>query len=684
MKKILLTLAAMIPVYLFAASYLDLQHYTIKPNTTTLKNDLYLRGNIHLSSNTSTASLTSIPVSQGVVLYASGTVSGLTIPMLGAPDDFYLNPGKKLLLDGSGGNTYLTGSSNDMIRAFTNGTKAFEVGKTSVTVFASGGLISSNGATLGPTSITPSQYLNMQGNSKLYFGAGNDFLQQPAGVAGFISTYTNNIKRFEIGTSSITSNLLVYVNSLNSSGNIDANNYLSSRASPGGHYYGSFKSEQDMGLKLALGGAVSDGESNNNLIIGHYDWIVGSLKNYGHTTLSLDPTIFLHSAADPELDANQYLSLSHNSTGGTIGTGKSFLNFKIGSATPFQVSATSITIKSTQLTVPNNFIFTSPGNDFMIQQSAIATTFLKSTDWLKFQVYSGGWKPIFDMGVSSNTSNVDFYLKNNNLFLGGTNRFRSTTNNMIQGFTSGTKKFEIGTTSTTLLNSYTNFTNDNRIFSAPNVFRLDTFGTKRFEMNGSSVTIDAPDTYVTGDMHVTGDIDGTVTFPPGISSMTWTRCYYNLIVSTVGLVTIGSLDGDTAQEYKLNIRLHKGHLTKGSIAMGFNAGANSHSWRIMTTTTTTPTIINGEVNWGSIAIGELDVATTSVYSLSEIYIHAKTGAPRMVNATTTIISAGAVRGTQICSGVWTNTTTNITQILLGTSGTDMYGSGTIIEMWKRN
>jgi len=65
---------------------------------------------------------------------------------------------------------------------------------------------------------------------------------------------------------------------------------------------------------------------NSNLIYGHYDW---RSKDYDHSGASTNPTVFIHSAVDPDLSNNQWVSITHDQEGAVISTG---VNVGTGSA----------------------------------------------------------------------------------------------------------------------------------------------------------------------------------------------------------------------------------------------------------------------------------------------------------------------------------------------------------------
>lgn len=79
----------------------------------------------------------------------------------------------------------------------------------------------------------------------------------------------------------------------------------------------------DDGLKFGL--YAGDGGANHNLIITSNDNVH---KDHDHSTPSTNPTLFVHSATNPDTDNTQWISLTHNQTDGEIvtGTGDIHLN----------------------------------------------------------------------------------------------------------------------------------------------------------------------------------------------------------------------------------------------------------------------------------------------------------------------------------------------------------------------
>lgn len=80
--------------------------------------------------------------------------------------------------------------------------------------------------------------------------------------------------------------------------------------------YARISSVLDGGLKISPSNV--DNIGNNNVIIAPNVYYT---SDFGHSTLSTNPTVFIHSNTDPASSTTQWLSLAHNQTNGVISTG---------------------------------------------------------------------------------------------------------------------------------------------------------------------------------------------------------------------------------------------------------------------------------------------------------------------------------------------------------------------------
>jgi hypothetical protein len=81
----------------------------------------------------------------------------------------------------------------------------------------------------------------------------------------------------------------------------------------------------------------TDGEGNNNFIFGIF---AHTVKDFDHDTASANPTIFIHSATDPDTVNTQWLSFTHDQVDAQIKTGLG--NITLTPATGGYVCLTSI------------------------------------------------------------------------------------------------------------------------------------------------------------------------------------------------------------------------------------------------------------------------------------------------------------------------------------------------------
>lgn len=93
----------------------------------------------------------------------------------------------------------------------------------------------------------------------------------------------------------------------------------------GGLQQGAITARNDDGIYIAP--RHEDGRANNNIIITKYGNIG---KNHDHSTASTNPTLYIHSATDPDTNNTQWLSLTHNQTDGVITTGLGKVTFPTG------------------------------------------------------------------------------------------------------------------------------------------------------------------------------------------------------------------------------------------------------------------------------------------------------------------------------------------------------------------
>ena len=87
-------------------------------------------------------------------------------------------------------------------------------------------------------------------------------------------------------------------------------------------YYSILYSKADDGEHFGLGS--DEGYGNNHLIFCSSAY---AASDFDHDTLSTNPTIFIHSATDPDSDNTQWMSLTHDQTDGVISVDKGSIKF---------------------------------------------------------------------------------------------------------------------------------------------------------------------------------------------------------------------------------------------------------------------------------------------------------------------------------------------------------------------
>jgi len=141
-----------------------------------------------------------------------------------------------------------------------------------------------------------------------------------------------------------------------------------------GGSYGSIRQGVDDGLKFCL--TATDGFANHHMIITSES---NAAKDHDHETPSTDPTLFIHSATDPDTANDQWLSLSHNTGNAVLNSGKGIIateshirlddNKGIVFGSSFDASWDWSTVQATENTIvaglgvtANSIIFTNQSN----------------------------------------------------------------------------------------------------------------------------------------------------------------------------------------------------------------------------------------------------------------------------------------------------------------------------------
>lgn len=101
--------------------------------------------------------------------------------------------------------------------------------------------------------------------------------------------------------------------------------------------YGAFQWYTDDGLHLVVGS--DDGWGNRNIVICDY---ASRAKDFDHTPISTNPTLFIHSTTNPDSDNTQWISFTHNTTYGVIDTGTNNLAILDNVTAPFFIGDGSL------------------------------------------------------------------------------------------------------------------------------------------------------------------------------------------------------------------------------------------------------------------------------------------------------------------------------------------------------
>jgi len=208
--------------------------------------------------------------------------------------DFYLDAGSKVVFDADG-DTYATSPSDDLIQFYTGGTSYWRIVSNQLTSYSGGSL-------------------NMNGG-RVFDGA--NALQLGTAAATTHGLGTGDVLAggdFEVD------------------GTAYFDNQLRSEAlftvSSGVTNYMRLQSGVDDGTIMSLN--MGGGADNGNLII-----TAGAnrSKDHDHDIAATNPTLFIHSATDPDTDNAQWLSLSHDTDSGLITTGNGPLALGTDAAT---------------------------------------------------------------------------------------------------------------------------------------------------------------------------------------------------------------------------------------------------------------------------------------------------------------------------------------------------------------
>ncbi len=163
----------------------------------------------------------------------------------------------------------------------------------------------------------------------------------------------------------------------------------------------------------------------------------------------------------------------------------------------------------------------------------------------------------------------------------------------------------------------------------------------------------------------------------------WQRIYSNTLVSVATSVTISGLDGDTDEEYLLKHRIVDDSATYADhIYLSFNADTTNYGDQLLSgINATTQAVRTTETG---IIIGYSAVGTANGKYTGETHIYAKSGYVR-----TTIgnycdeVTTTTVPRIMVVGGVWNDTSTNMTSMIITSLNANGLGVGTEISLYRR-
>lgn len=156
-------------------------------------------------------------------------------------------------------------------------------------------------------------------------------------VAVLSDDATKAFKSSHDGTNSIlnsTSGNIKLTSLLEANAGLDITN-SSTTLSFGTGTYGQFRASADDGLKIHLG---TSGNANNNLIL---TAATSASKDHDHSGMSTNPTIFIHSVTDPDVDNTQWGSLAYIAATDSFDIVTGGGEVKIGSTEPGHITPTT-------------------------------------------------------------------------------------------------------------------------------------------------------------------------------------------------------------------------------------------------------------------------------------------------------------------------------------------------------
>lgn len=288
MKKYLLAAAILFLGIPICAGYYDIQQFSVQPDTTNVQNDWYYRGSFHIGHDSYTVLAASIPVN--IILHSSGTIDTL---LLNATSVYATNIYATIVGTATHATTAGYATDTGLLDSYDSthfvdttslqGIDGYKVFNSSISV----------------SSMTTADYAVIVSTGFVVKddATNADFWVRDSSICFASNAYVGNLFNF---------NSHVYLNRNNSS-----------------QRYLDLVAQYDDGVHFA----IDDGNNsaNNNFIFCMIDYVN---NDFDHETPSSNPTIYVHSNANPNDDNTQYLSFSHNQSSGVITTGKGGLRLE--------------------------------------------------------------------------------------------------------------------------------------------------------------------------------------------------------------------------------------------------------------------------------------------------------------------------------------------------------------------
>jgi len=159
----------------------------------------------------------------------------------------------------------------------------------------------------------------------------------------------------------------------------------------------------------------------------------------------------------------------------------------------------------------------------------------------------------------------------------------------------------------------------------------------------------------------------------------WKRVYSSTLSSASQSETISSLDGNTDVMYMVIIRVVVGNTISLFLRPNNDSGSNYGFQEVNGSSTTASASRN--TSQTGLWIGD-GVANDVVFFKGLLY--AKSGYERTLNGESMTGVTGTTVGTTLkVDSVWSNTSSNITSLVVYASAASGLGIGTFIELWKR-